>query len=107
MSEHEQPMDDSEGRRSVPAGERGLTPVELLASLSDRPPTMGDVRMLMELRVSLRADPAGPARVVDCGVPRPLDPETAALLNSAARARLRKLSRNRPGDGGAIAEDRP
>ena len=51
---------------AAPAGERGLSPAELVQTLIDGPPTEGDMQMMLELRVSLRADPSGPAAVIDC-----------------------------------------
>ena len=46
--------------------------------------------MLMELRVGLRADSSGPAQVVDCGAPEPLDPEVTAWLHRLARERFER-----------------
>ena len=111
MNEHEESIhksDDEAERRprpAAPAGERGLSPPELLRTLIDGPPTEGDLQMLLELRAGLRADPSGPATVIDCGPFEPLDPETVALLHRLARERLRRLTRRRswPGDAG---EDR-
>lgn len=45
--------------------DRGLSPAEVLVTLVDGAPTEEDIRMLMELRVGLRADPAGPAKLVE------------------------------------------
>ena len=42
-------------------------------------------------RLAARADPAGPAPVVESDPVRRLDPETEALLDSAASARLALL----------------
>lgn len=72
MNEHEEFTDKSndyaerQPRRDVPARERGLSPPELVQTLIDGPPAEGDLRMLLELRVGLRADPSGPAEVIEC-----------------------------------------
>ena len=52
MTEHEEPIDDAERRRRV----RGLSPAELLGTLTDGAPTEGDLRMLMEPRVGLAVE---------------------------------------------------
>ena len=65
-------------------GERGLSLSEVLATLVDGAPTEGDVRMLMELRVGLRAHSSGPAKVVEGPVLEPPDPELDALLDRRA-----------------------
>ena len=52
MTEHEEPIDDAGCRRRV----RGLSPAELLGTLTDGAPTEGDMRMLMERRVGLAAE---------------------------------------------------
>ena len=71
-------------------GERGLSPAELLAALVDGPLTEGDVQMIMELRVGLLAEGISErARVVECDVPKPLDPERTEWLHRLARQRLR------------------
>lgn len=109
MNEHEESNDKSNDdaehrpRPAAPAGERGLSPPELLRTLIDGPPTEGDLQMLMELRAGLRADPAGPATVIDCSPSEPLDPETVASLHRLAQERLRRLTwrRSWPGDTGA------
>lgn len=62
MTDHEDRVDDDRG-----AGEheQGLSPSEAMATLVDGALTEGDIRMLMELRVGLRAHPEGPAEVVE------------------------------------------
>ena len=72
-------------------GERGLSPAELLAAVIDGPPTEGDVQMIMELRVGLLAEgSSGPARVVECDVPKPVDPELTEWLHRLTQERLRR-----------------
>ena len=79
--------------------DRGLSPPEVLATLVDGSPTEGDIRMLMELRVGLRAHPAGPAKVVaDPGL-EPLAPEMEALLDRRAQQRLRSRIDMKPPSG--------
>lgn len=112
MNEHEESNHKSNDeaecrpRPAVPAGERGLSPPELLRTLVDGPPTEGDLQMLMELRVGLRADPSGPATVIDCDPFEPLDPETVALMHRLARERLRRLTWRRSWPGDTSGEDR-
>ena len=75
-------------------GERGLSPAELLAALIDGPPTEGDVQMIMELRVGLLAEgSSGPARVAECDVPEPVDPELTEWLHHRRRSGCRGISR--------------
>lgn len=62
MSDHEDRVDADRGDGER---ERRLSPSEVLATLVDGAPTESDIRMLMELRVGLRAHPAGPAKVVE------------------------------------------
>lgn len=62
MTDHEHQFGDD---RVDGGRDRGLSPPEVLATLVDGAPTEGDIRMLMELRVGLRAHPAGPATVVE------------------------------------------
>ena len=93
MNEHEESINEAERRRLI--GERGLSPRELLSTLTDGPTTEGDLRMLMELRVGLAAEGvSGPARVVECDVPEPVDPEMTAWL--PCRAGSTFAARNRP-----------
>ena len=112
MNEHEESIDKSDDeaerrpRPAMPAGERGLSPPELLRTLIDGPPTEGDLQMLMELRAGLRADPSGPATVIDCSPSEPLDPETVASLHRLARERLRRLTWRRSWPGDISGEDR-
>ena len=89
-------------------GERGLSPAELLAALIDGPPTEGDVQMIMELRVGLLAEgSSGPARVVECDVPKPLDPELTEWLHHLAQERLQRyLKSRRPPMDDTSTEDR-
>lgn len=61
MTDHEYQFGDD---RVDGESDRRLSPPEVLATLADGTPTEGDIRMLMELRVGLRAHPAGPATVV-------------------------------------------
>ena len=83
-------INEAERRRLI--GERGLSPRELMSTLTDGPTTEGDLRMLMELRVGLAAEGvSGPARVVDCDAPEPVDPEVTEWLHRLARERLQRL----------------
>ena len=94
MNEHEESINEAERRRLI--GERGLSPWELLSTLTDGPTTEGDLRMRMELRVGLAAEGvSGPARVVDCDVPEPVDPEVTEWLGHLAHERLQRLLRMR------------
>ena len=77
-------------------GERRLSPSEVLATLVDGAPTEGDIRMLMELRVGLRAHSAGPAKVVEGPLVEPLAPELGSLLDRRAQQRLRRRIDTRP-----------
>ena len=89
-------------------GERGLSPAELLSALVDGPPTEGDVQMIMELRVGLLAEgSSGPARVVECDVPEPVDPELTEWLHRLAQERLQRyLKSRRPPMDDTSTEDR-
>lgn len=62
MSDHEDRVDADRGDGER---ERGLSSSEVLATLVGGAPTESDIRMLMELRVGLRAHPEGPAKVVE------------------------------------------
>ena len=106
MNEHEESINEAERRRLI--GERGLSPAELLTTLTDGPTTEGDLRMLMELRVGLAAEGvSGPARVVDCDVPQPVDPEGTEWLHRMARERFQRLVRMRlPPPDDTSSEDR-
>ena len=85
-----------------------MSPGELLTTLTDGPTTEGDLRMLMELRVGLAAEGvSGPARVVDCDVPQPVDPEGTEWLHRMARERFQRLVRMRlPPPDDTSSEDR-
>ena len=58
MNEHEESIDKSNDdaerrpRPAAPAGERGLSPPELLRTLVDGPPTEGDLQMLSRCRTA-------------------------------------------------------
>lgn len=77
-------------------------------TLTDGPTTEGDLRMLMELRVGLAAEGvSGPARVVDCDVPQPVDPEGTEWLHRMERERFQRLVRMRlPPPDDTSSEDR-
>ena len=77
-------------------GERRPLPSEVLATLVDGAPTEGDIRMLMELRVGLRAHSSGPAKVVEDPALEPLAPEMEVLLDRRAQQRLRKRFDTKP-----------
>ena len=106
VTEHEESISEAERRRLI--GERGLSPRELLATLTDGPPTEGDLRMLMELRVDLRAEGvSGPVQVVEPAVPEPVDPEVMAWLHRLAQERVQRyLSGRRPLADDTCNEDR-
>ena len=100
MTEHEESINEAERRRLI--GERSLSPRELLATLTGGPPTEGDLPMLMELRVGLRAEGvSGPAKVVESGVPEPVDPEVTEWLHRLTQERVQRYLRSKrppPGD---------
>ena len=77
-------------------------------TLLDAPPTQGDVQMILELRMSLVAEGcAGPAKVVESGVPEPLDPEMTAGLHRLTQERVQRyLKSKRPPADDASTEDR-
>ena len=93
MTDHEDRIDN---HRVDDGRGQGLSPSQVLATLVHGAPTDDDIAMLMELRVGLRAHPAGPASVVEGPVVGPLDPQTEVLLDRCARQRLRRRFDMRP-----------